>query len=970
MMFGSLFSGGLLVFVVVLGVSHGNGSSNMTTEALVAGDLSILSSYKVVYSEPVIHNDYSARHFVYNPKSMEHLYALTHTFIDLITKEDVLPASVQPQADQLISQPGVQLQETWKEFLLHYIGVLTLAILGVLAAVIIPVVGFCFCCCRCAGKCGGYPQTFDKKSDSCKRGFLGVFLSILVIGAMFCVITTFVTNHYAKEGLSKLPSRLDNASRDASTYLESTGLHINAVYVTNFQELEKVLLEIIDESGIILKKSLAEVTQAVAIEDINSIVDSLGDVKKHLRDVKTQIQFIQDHVGQLSLGLEGTKGRLLSALRQCANVESCSAFMTDYNISGDLAVVAQFEALEAPQMLEVALADIDILLNDDIQEKVRLGQKQLDSINLSIDASLRGHKPEIRNEIRRLGQMIEEKSIEIQGALNEVNRGIDSVRRDIPGFVSHGLRDIGANLHYIGLGMSCLVLLILICYILGLFYGFCGKRPGSEYGDECCNRGSGANWIISAVYMTFLFSFVLLILATAQFALGTVFEKVVCQSIKHPTDSDVFEYVIDKLAEPSLETLQISQASPLGPISSVIAQCHANKSAYEILRLERVYDIERIRNWKDEFNIAYSLSKINVRTNDLRKIELLSSTARSDLERLAESQISELNFSAYTELVENSVTGIELPAFIRKLRQVKEKLRPSLSRVGAALENEALFLDQMQRLIVAIRVSIRQLKSSIASIEKEARYGKINMREALTDLMRRTDKATQYIRSEGPQLIDSLSERLLEETVSLIDGYADRIVNQTKTSIGKCWPVSQAYNATTLSICSDISDPFNGFWVSIGLCYVFYMLALAFAVSLVSLYRKSEPYPGPLVEVNASEIISPYSQQQQRQRPFTNISSDPPKKSRGGHRRNPSASLPEGAHFNRASYSYRFQDAAPRVYGGNGGGSSPAAAPRADNSGGPPRYTSNPNLNNSSASAGGGEYERPPPYYYPGPERN
>ena len=62
--------------------------------------------------------------------------------------------------------------------------------------------------------------------------------------------------------------------------------------------------------------------------------------------------------------------------------------------------------------------------------------------------------------------------------------------------------------YYIGLGLSCLVLLLLVCHVLGLFYGFCGKRPGNVYGEDCCNTGTGANWLVAAVYLTFLFSLV------------------------------------------------------------------------------------------------------------------------------------------------------------------------------------------------------------------------------------------------------------------------------------------------------------------------------------------------------------------------------------------------------------------------------------------------------------------------------
>ena len=57
------------------------------------------------------------------------------------------------------------------------------------------------------GKCGAYPEHFDKRGDACKRVFLGVILSAFVIVAMFGVVTAFVTNQYAHEGLQDLPDR-------------------------------------------------------------------------------------------------------------------------------------------------------------------------------------------------------------------------------------------------------------------------------------------------------------------------------------------------------------------------------------------------------------------------------------------------------------------------------------------------------------------------------------------------------------------------------------------------------------------------------------------------------------------------------------------------------------------------------------------------------------------------------------------
>ena len=47
---------------------------------------------------------------------------------------------------------------------------------------------------------------------------------------------------------------------------------------------------------------------------------------------------------------------------------------------------------------------------------------------------------------------------------------------------------------YLGLSMASLILLILLSFILGLFYGMCGKRPGGLYGDDCCNRVTHTAW--------------------------------------------------------------------------------------------------------------------------------------------------------------------------------------------------------------------------------------------------------------------------------------------------------------------------------------------------------------------------------------------------------------------------------------------------------------------------------------------
>lgn len=177
---------------------------------------------------------------------MEQVYWLTNTFLDLILRDNVLPPTL--NTSQIISAASRGPEESlklvkdhWKDLLLQYIGLLTAVIVGLLLAICLPLTGFFVCCCRCAGKCGAYPDPYyDKvrsrivrqvsfilvcaifflqKSDSCKRFCSGVFLSLLVIAVTFGCACAFLTNQYKYNGMTQLPDKVHSTSKNPIIYL-------------------------------------------------------------------------------------------------------------------------------------------------------------------------------------------------------------------------------------------------------------------------------------------------------------------------------------------------------------------------------------------------------------------------------------------------------------------------------------------------------------------------------------------------------------------------------------------------------------------------------------------------------------------------------------------------------------------------------------------------------------------------------
>lgn len=987
-----------MVFSLTLGITLG---VQTVSDGNQAKNGKVLSQLHVKYSDPSIDTGYSAN-AQFKPKGMQHVYTITHAFLDLVQRKEVLPVSInltEILSEDFWSSPQnikakqlhQEFSEHWEELILQYIGVITCAICGILAAIAVPFAGFCVCCCRCAGKCGGYPEHFDKRGDACRRVSLGILLSTFTVAAMFGVVSAFVTNQYSHDGVTRLPDRLQDVTDDSSLYLDNTGIEIHNLLVTNFEELEKVLNQTLDEGGPILKRKLAHITNAVAIDNITDIVSRLGNVRSHLKEINKITNVLQVNVKQLKQGLEDRRTKLKRALRLCNSNKACQNFLKEYTIDKDLAVAANFENLpfELPDV-NLLMRDINELLNNNIMEKVEVGKEQLDNVKIAIENSIVGIRPKIKKEIRTMGRQLSDKAADIQRVLNEFDSTMGRINREIPK-VKPDLNEYSNYIYYIGLGMSCLVLLILCCYVFGLFYGFCGKRPGNVYGDDCCNRGTGANWLLAAVYLTFLFSIVLLSVTTIQFLIGSTADKVACNSLMNPNDSEIFQLLDKKVIQPLMQNQFEHQASEKtrdrvsSPIETalkdmslteVINSCHQNETMYKILRMDSIYNVEELRDWKTTYNVGSYLSNLKnkIRSDDINNIQILSPQAQRNLEELAQSQISDLNFTQYTHLIQEQITSIELGSFTARLNQIRDRLPPG-SQASTLIANEALYLKGMEALVVEMKLATKQLQSKILELEKDATFDQSTMREALGALIQQASKATRELKQGGTELIDTLANRYVNETVGLIDAYVERVINYTTNYVGKCHPISRSYNATVVALCREVVDPFNGFWASIGWCYLFYLPSIALAISLISLYRKSEEYPGPLVDPHQSDELVTGA--------VRHAGGKKSKRARG-HRRNPSEYLPDSAHHYRAGYSYqadhnrssldRFQDVAPRNYGGSMTSSvqapAPIVAPVATQSvassanqppGGPPRYTSNPNVNLDNA-----EYERPPPYYYPG----
>ena len=332
-------------------------------------------------------------------------------------------------------------------------------------------------------------------------------------------------------------------------------------------------------------------------------------------------------------------------------------------------------------------------------------------------------------------------------------------------------------LYYLGLGMGGGVLLVLIFYVAGLFYGLCGNSPHDMYTGDCCDRGTGANLIAVASYLTFLLGCPLLLLTTAHFLLGTGLDQLVCRTLQAPGQSDLLREADREFLRPALARLVGRERAELSA-PALLESCHLNQTLYTILQLDRVYDVSKLRQWRDQYNLQAIEAGLLV--TDLPDLTLLSREAEQDLALLARSELTRLSTSKYDRLAEDEIFRTDIRNFVRQLERLREVVgrNPGLREVAVKLGNPAGFLDNMLKVGEQVRLKLRQLKQtsqtfhSLLQLDSGTPLG-----ENVLQLVETTKKAGERLARTGPGLLRDLTATHVQSSLGRVDQFVELIVS-------------------------------------------------------------------------------------------------------------------------------------------------------------------------------------------------
>lgn len=889
----------------------------------------------------------------YNALGMMPLYNLTNTIIDFfVDKEEPIPPGYIVIEEMKVSLgPNVQ-KHQYYEVLKKYWLIIIIAIVTIITALLMPLIGLCFCCCRCAGACGGRSQPFDKKHDTCRRFLLGFMLLIVISSMIFGVIVAFVTNITLQHGVENATVTARFAVDDTRTYLKSTSYQVNHLLVTNYGELKEHLFHTLDKTADTVVANLDKASNAVSLDTLHEIVESLPEIQENLIEMGKIAKDMQLKASQLNDALRSVKRELLNALQKC-NVNECKQVQKDYEIGRLDESNIHYDKL--PDQTEI-ITNVQSLLDGTLQQTVASSEKKVRDIRNEIENIIKSNVPEVKMSINKVGTALHE-------IAHSVTRQIDGVS-DLVGNHTYKHFDTADNYvaqysiyrYYGGLIISSVLLVIFVFTTFGLLCGICGKRPDG-YGDDCCTKGAGSRFLMCGVALIFLTISVLLVICLSLFLAGLVMRRGACDPLKNPQHDQIFNSYIDnfidinkfvfKGGKSPLKEQEQNEEKTVEPlrISQVIADCHQNKSIFEVFRIDNRINISQIEDFPKRYGIDSKLSELadNVVINS--QVKILSDDARREIRALAKSRLSDFAAYKYVDNLTPNITHFNITMLADRLKIASQRI-PQSSDVRAKINLQALHLEAYQRdLVIPLINGTNRLLTISNSLDKKLNFKQTNFEKAIIKLTQEIDEAERFLNEEGSSYVQKVSHQLLDNFSRNIKAYLSLVINATTNDVGRCEPVSNVYNATIVAICNRVVDPFNGFWAGVIFCVLLFFPTIVLSAKLSTLYQKSDPYPGPLVE--AEYLYDAYSERDNI--PLANV---PKNKRRRKNDRRSQGRDRRGEYYEEASPApssshphsrdARYNDMAPKNW---------------DNA--PPRYQ-------NAVAPPSSEYERPPPYYYSG----
>ncbi|XP_035388154.1 prominin-1-A isoform X4 [Electrophorus electricus] len=721
----------------------------------------------------------------------------------------------------------------------YEIGFVVCAALGLLFAVLLPLVGLFFCMCRCCDNCGGEMHQRQRKNADCQRGLL----TTLLLTTTFIITAGVLCAYAASQNLSselKTMRRLVNSNlRDLYTFVNVTPVQIDYL-IAQYGTAKNQVLWDLDNVGLLLGGRIhEELGKEVrpALDGVLHMAGVMRDTREALENVSVSLGVLQEGTAQLQFNLSVVRTSLRNMLDDpaCAN-----AFLPTpplcHNIRDSLGQLDISTNYSRPPNVTRQLVKVNDVLKTDLNRFVQKGLSAFNNTPAMVTEQTTKEAAGVRGLLDGIGSNITSFSrlFPIQSSLNNLTISISHMHSSIEDLYPE--IDLLDFYRWVGcVTLCCLVVLILAFNFLGLLCGILGYDRHASPTTRGCVSNTGGNLLMAGVGFSFLFSWVLMGVVTATFVLGGNVEKLMCEPFHSRQLFKVLDtpYLVNPEWRNFIPGYLYHDPDVDLTAENLYSNCKKNRGIYLTLHLDRIFNILPLLNTsRYTKDVSHKFEGMKI---DLRSIILLDSEGKQNLLSFTETGIEEINFAAYLEEINKGVTHIDLLSFSNDLDTEAHNMDEG-SLKTSVMDHTRTLHQIYTKQVIPIQQFMDTLNQSIRFLERTAS----DLQNKVSDVLTAIDAAQFLVSQNATFVVNQETEKYMQTIISYFQQYIDWVKTSLEMDVATCKPLSNIVDTAEILACSFLMDSMNTFWFGLGCSTLFLLPSIILSVRLAKFYRRMD----------------------------------------------------------------------------------------------------------------------------------
>ncbi|XP_027498556.1 prominin-1 isoform X7 [Corapipo altera] len=785
----------------------------------------------------------------HEPGSIGILFKIVHAFLYLVQPNSFPQDLIRKVAQQQLGKTQGDYQKPENVVLtlqaIYYeIGFIVSAALGLLFILLLPLVGLCFCMCRCCDNCGGEMHQRQKKNADCQRSCFATFLFVASLIISVGVLCAYAANQHLTNQVRGAKKLVNSNFKDLKIFLNDTPAQIDYLVSQYNTAKDKALSDLNNVGPVLGTRVQEQLGKEVrpALDAALTMAGAIRETKEALENVSVSVEVLQEGTERLHANLTNVKTHLSNTLNDsaCNAAQAASTCNIIRNSLSQLNINANFSGLPG---VSSQLAKVNDVLKIDLSSLVQKGYAAFNDTPDLVVNQTRNILSDIKSVLESVGSNITTftKALPVQKILDDLMVYLTQSEAYVQDYFP--LVEQYDFYRWLGcLILCCMVVLILVFYYLGLLCGTCGYDKHASPTTRGCISNTGGNFLMAGVGFSFLFSWVLMTVVVLTFVTGGNVEKLVCEPFE---DKNLFKvldtpYLLNKQWKNYLAGILFKNPNVNLTFEKVYSDCKENKGIYTSLHLEYLFNINEFLNISMYTeDVALKIEHIQI---NLSKIILLDEIGKENLLNFSSSGIDGIDFSAYLTEINKSVTKVDLLSFANDLEARADQLpKGALENALKGHANSIRMIHNQQ--VVPLEQAMKYVKAR-STLNQSIRLLKKTSSELMVkvkNVISAVNAAQFLINNNASQVIVQETKKYMDTIVGYFEQYTEWVKESIAMEVATCKPIANVIDtAVDIFLCSYITDSVNTFWFGLGGSSMFLIPAIIFAVKLSKYYRRMD----------------------------------------------------------------------------------------------------------------------------------